>query len=155
SPAAVEISSLARVRFSLISPPDTNCTAATFMFAFLRGFEGSYPQASSAHPRRGVYAGAMIIHMTILFNNHRENLVHGDLYSTTSSDLALHTLPVRQTQAAGSLTATALSRAVGSWSRAIAQSNGATSEQLRSVASRLTALRNENDGLAAQLGRIL
>ncbi len=97
----------------------------------------------------------MIIHMTILFNNHSENLVHDYLDHTTSCALAREISQVAHNLAPGSLTAAALSRAVGSWSGAIAQTNGATSEQLRSVASMLTTLRNEDDGLAAQLGRIL
>lgn len=97
----------------------------------------------------------MITHMTILFNNHSENLVHDYLDHTTSCALAQEISQVAHSLAPGSLTAAALSRAVGSWSGAIAQSNGATSEQLRSVASMLTALCNEDDGLAAQLGRIL
>lgn len=93
--------------------------------------------------------------MTILFNNDSENLIHNYLDHTTSSTLAQQITHVTHNFSPGSLTGAALSRAVGSWSAAIAQSNAATAEQLQSVAAMLTRLRNDDDGLAAQLGRIL
>ncbi|APT83506.1 cysteine desulfurase [Corynebacterium ammoniagenes DSM 20306] len=96
----------------------------------------------------------MISVMNIFFNNDSENLLHDYLDLTTSSTLPQQIAQVVSHLGPGSLTAGALNRAADSWSRSVAHSTGATAEQLHSVTALLDSMREDDEGLAAHLGRL-
>ncbi|MFH0411514.1 cysteine desulfurase [Corynebacterium sp. L4756] len=89
--------------------------------------------------------------MTIQFNNDSENLIHDYLDHTTSSTLAQEIEQAANYLPSGSLTATSLTRALGTFAAAVQRSQGATAEQLRSLSSLLAVVREGDETLAQEL----